>query len=442
MEKWVTPPGDFYEWLLGYPWPISWAYFLLAIVVLVGLFCFRPVPRGVPVWLLLLPVAWFAWTLLSGIQSLEPRLTGATLKHFASCLVCFYLGYFALSHARALFPFWLGLFSGFLGVLAVGMEQHFGGLEESRRYFFLYVYPHMMDPPAEYIKKMSSSRIFSTLFYPNALAGSLLLLLPALFAVFAFTKRMTVPARAFLIAVIGLAALACLYWSGSKGGWLLMLLLGLVALVHLQLGNHYKIVIITVVLAIGLSGFFWKYSGFFKKGATSVSARFDYWQAALQTVREHPLLGTGPGTFAIPYQRLKRPESEMSRMVHNDYLEQASDSGVVACITYTVFIVGVLVWSYPGLPRRRLDEIQLKSTRKADPPQGAGEDRPWISFCVWLGVLGWSLQGLFEFGLYIPGLAWIAMVFMGWLLAQAPQRLQLSEALEREIASTKHTKKP
>jgi hypothetical protein len=40
-----------------------------------------------------------------------------------------------------------------------------------------------------------------------------------------------------------------------------------------------------------------------------------------------------------------------------------------------------------------------------------------LRFAVWLGLLGWLLQGLMEFGLYIPALAWTAFALMGWLLA-------------------------
>src|SRR5439155_2143972 len=111
------------------------------------------------------------------------------------------------------------------------------------------------------------------------------------------------------------------------GGWLLLLLQGLVLLLRLPLSRKLKIAFLAAVLIAGLAGFFVKYSGFFQKGATSVIARFDYWRAAIQTVKQRPLFGTGPGTFAIPYQKLKAPEAEMSRLVHNDYLEQASDSG-------------------------------------------------------------------------------------------------------------------
>lgn len=446
MEKWVTPPGDIYEFLLGYPWPIGWAYGLLVIVCLAGLFCLQRGAGGVPRWLILLPIAWLFWEFLSGTQSMEPRLTSQTVKHFAACVACFYLGFFSLGQTtRDLLPFWLGLFCGFVVVLGVGLEQHFGGLAESRQYFFLYVYPHMTEPPPpEYLKKISSNRIFSTLFYPNALAGALLLLLPALFALLSFTRRMTTPAKVFLTGLIGLAAMACLYWSGSKGGWLLMLLLGLLTLLRVKFKRVYKIGVVMAVLVLGLGGFFWKYSGFFERGATSVSARFDYWEAAVKTVRERPLFGTGPGTFAIPYQRLKRPESEMSRLVHNDYLEQASDSGVIGCVLYTVFIVGGLVWGFPRLGwgaglvrepggRKRIDYEEEDEKER--------EKLGWIGFSIWLGVLGWSLQGFLEFGLYIPGLAWTAFVFMGWLFACVPgRRLMIIESAElgkQEIESTK-----
>jgi hypothetical protein len=39
-----------------------------------------------------------------------------------------------------------------------------------------------------------------------------------------------------------------------------------------------------------------------------------------------------------------------------------------------------------------------------------------LRFSVWLGLMGWALQGLLEFGLYIPALAWPAFAFLGWLL--------------------------
>jgi O-antigen ligase len=393
-----------------------------------------------------MPLVWLVWQVLAGTHSVDPELTRPTLKHFVGCVLCFYLGYFCLSGVRRVGLFWVGLVCGLLVVLAVGWEQQFGGLKETRRYFFLYIYPQLKEVSPEYLKKMSSDRIFSTLFYPNTLAGALLLLLPAsLAALWLMRQLLTAAARWFLIGLVGIAGLACLYWSGSKGGWLLMLMLGLVALLRLPFNQRLKVVLVTGILFAGLAGFFWRHAIFFQKGATSVSARFDYWRAAVQTAKDKPLFGSGPGTFAIAYKKVKRPESEMARLVHNDYLEQASDSGLVGFLAYALFIISALVWSRPW-PRRasvahesrheRDGPLSLSlSSSKGERVPKAGEGlahgpntrrdtveatqpEDWLTFAVWLGVLGWALQGFAEFGLYVPALAWTAFALLGWLVGR------------------------
>jgi len=400
-EKWVTTPANSWEFLLGYPWPIAWAYWLLVLVGLAGIAAARW-KSPAPWWLIGLPLVWVVWQLLAGTQSVDRALTALTVRHFGACVFCFYLGHFSLGRVRRIGLFWLGLLGGFALVLAVGWEQHFGGLKESRHYFLTYVYPYMKDVPPEYLKKISSNRIFGTLFYPNALAGALLLLLPAaLAALWQLRSLLTPAARCFLMAVVATAGLGCLYWSGSKGGWLLMLLIGLLALLRVPFSRRLKMALVIGVLMAGLAGFFWKYAAFFEKGATSVTARFDYWRAAAQTAKEKPIFGTGPGTFAIAYEKVKRPESEMARLTHNDYLEQASDSGVPGLLAYSLFIVAALARSYP----------------KAGKTAAQGPDN-WLVFSAWLGVLGWGLQSLVEFALYIPSLAWPAFTFLGWLTAR------------------------
>jgi len=321
MESFVTAPKDPYEFVLASPWPITWAYGLLSIVAILGV---AVANRGLKIsrWLVALPIAWLVWEFLASFWSVNPELTKPTLAHFLGCVACFYLGLFSLGGVRRIDWFLSGLLCAFLIVIAVGCEQHFGGLEETRRYFFTYLYPRMKAVSPEYLKKMSTNRIFSTLFYPNALAGAILLLLPVLLEfIWQARERFTRAARLFLVGSVGGGALTCLYWSGSKGGWLLMLALGLIWLLRQPFNPNLKRAVVILALVAGIAGFFCRYSGFFEKGATSVSARFDYWQAAARTALEHPLFGTGPGTFAIAYAKVKRPESEMSRLVHKDYLE-------------------------------------------------------------------------------------------------------------------------
>ena len=403
-EKGVEAPEGGWQFLLGYPWPIAWAYWLLAGVGVVGMAVARR-RMAAPWWLVALPAFWLVWQFVAATQTIDPGLTRLTLKHFAACVLCFYLGYFSLSRVERIGPFWLALGCGFLLVLAVGWEQQCGGLKETRDYFFREIYPQMTVVPPEYLKRMSSSRIFSTLLYPNVLAGALLLLLPAILAALWQLRELLTPAaRWFLISLVGIAGLACLYWSGSKGGWLLMLLLGLLALLRVPFSSRLKVVLVVGILVAGLAGFFLRHAMFFKKGATSVSARFDYWRAAVQTAKAKPMLGSGPGTFAIAYEKIKRPESEMARLTHNDYLQQASDSGLAGLLAYALFIAGALGRSFPR-------------------PGKAATAQPddWLTFAVWLGVLGWSLQSFIEFGLYIPALAWSAFALLGWLLGRRDQ---------------------
>src|SRR2546425_346418 len=144
MEKWVSAPADIYEFVLGSPWPIAWGYGLLGVVSLFGLLSARW-KLTAPGWLIALPLVWLFWQFLAGTQTLDHQLTKGTLKHFTACVVCFYLGLFSLSRVNRLWPFWLGLLGGFTLGLAVGWEQHFGGLAESRRYFFLYIYPRLQE---------------------------------------------------------------------------------------------------------------------------------------------------------------------------------------------------------------------------------------------------------------------------------------------------------
>lgn len=414
MERFTTTPTNLYEFILGSPWPIAWAYRLLGAVALLSFFVAgRNNPA--PLWLLLLPAFWLGWQLLATIETVAPRLSNPTLAHFLACVVCFYIGCFALSRVSRSGWFWTGLLCGFVLVLAAGWEQRFGGLEATRKYFFLYIYPQAKEVPPEYLKKLSSNRIFSTLFYPNALAGALLLLLPpTLGLLWKVRQAFTPAARWFLAVLIAGPALACLYWSGSKGGWLLMLTLGVVAFLWMPFGRRYKTILIVALLLLGGAGFVAKYAGFFRKGATSVVARFDYWHAALAITVAHPLIGSGPGTFAVTYEQIKRPEAEMSRLVHNDYLEQACESGFPGFLAYTGFVIGALIWSAP----RRLGDTsqQADKTLKAAPTAKGGPDlqTDWLAFSVWLGLLGWAMQSLFEFDLYLPALAWPAFSLLGW----------------------------
>jgi O-antigen ligase len=168
----------------------------------------------------------------------------------------------------------------------------------------------------------------------------------------------------------------------------------LVCLLRLPIAKPWKHALACVCLLGGLVGFAVKFSAYFARGAPSAEARRQYWRAAVTVARLRPLAGTGPGTFAANYRLLKPPEAEMALLTHNDYLQQACDSGLPGAAIYTLFVVASLT--------------HLWRKHRDDAPR----------FAVWLGLLGWSMQGLTEFGLYIPALSWTAFLWFGWLTAQ------------------------
>lgn len=354
--------------------------------------------------LLLLPVIWLGWECLSATHTVSSSLTTITLEHFTACVVLFYLGYFALGGVTNPWPVWLGIALAVCFVIRVGFEQHFGGLEATRKFIAAMKDKPDLVPPGlllnpEYQARIASNRIFSTFSYANALAGCFVLLLPVTLAfLWAITPKVRLAIRWGFVVILGACGLACLFWSGSKAGWLVTIVMTMVALAHSTLPRKWKQILIYGALVVGLAGFGIRNAKFFHKQNNSVGARFTYWRAALEITREHPLLGTGPGTFSILYQQLKRPEDEMARLCHNDYLEQACDSGILGCLAYTAMIAVFISRLY-----------RYRTT---------GERLDWLAFSVRLGLLGLCLHSLVEFHLYMPALAWPMFFLLGWASSQ------------------------
>jgi hypothetical protein len=384
-------------------WPLHWGPWLFLPVALVGLFAIEW-DRVKLHWVLALPLIWLGWEFVAAAHTVSPELTKMTLTQFTICVSLFYLGYFARKGMSNPWPIWVGMGLALCWAMRAGMEQHFGGLEATRK--MMASSPQLSGMNAElltnpeYLKRVASDRIFGTFGgYANSLAGGILLLLPLTLAfVWRLTPKVRHPIRVLFVLILGGCGLGCLYWSGSKAGWLVALAIGLVALGHSALPLKWKRWLIYGVLIVGVAGFAYKYAGFFQKERNSVGARFAYWRAALIVARHHPWIGTGPGTFQIPYAEIKRPADEMARLCHNDYLEQATDSGVFGFISYTAMIFAIVGILY----RYSIEYIPFS----------------WFNFAIWIGIFGLCLHSLVEFHLYVPALALPMFFLCGWLVSR------------------------
>ena len=381
-------------------------------------------------WLWLLPLLWFGWQLFSATKTVDANLTAMTLWQFFGCIACYFLGALVLGSDQMLRWLMIGVLAAFTFCLVRAVDQRLFEFPQNRQTLVEGERAGWTNfPPETFLEmkrenviistngedvanpailaKFAKGRVNGTLVYPNALAGAVLLLFPvSLVLAFNSTKRLRPVIRAIVIALTLFLGGAGFFWTGSKLGWLIAIALGGACLFRLKWPARFKWAALTVVLLVGLGIFAVRFHNYFAAGATSASARLDYWRAAAQTSVGHPLLGTGPGTFQRPYAQLKSAAAEMARLTHNDYLEQFSDSGIPGGIFYAAWIclalviIGRRVWKF-GSP---------------------------MAFAIFAGLLGWFVQGIGEFSLYVPALAWTAFTLLGCLLGLPGNQIDKSAA--------------
>ena len=78
---------------------------------------------------------------------------------------------------------------------------------------------------------------------------------------------------------------------------------------------------------------------------TSSNARLQLWESAARITMEHPVFGTGWGTFAASYPayRDSKENTTAGLYAHNDYIQLASEGGIPALILLSVIFAGLLL---------------------------------------------------------------------------------------------------
>jgi O-antigen ligase len=385
-----SAPTNIWEFVLA-TWPATWSFRLAVVLALLSVATNWRHASYVSRPLFFLLGGWAFWVAFSMSRSVDIELSQLAVKHFSAITVLFFLAVTFLPSLAEAKNFFRVMVLALAFALWVGFDQHYGGLEATRKAF--YELPNWESFPPEYKLKIASTRIFGPFIYPNTFAGAILIWAPVLtLALWEWTQRLPSIAQKVLVGLFVYAVAACFFWTGSKAGWLIAIAVFTVALLHLKnLKRPAKIGIIAAVVVFGLAGFALKYRSYFEKGATSAGARVIYWKAAIQIANDHPILGAGPGTFAKTFALIKPSEAEMARLVHNDYLEQACDSGWPAFVLFIAFVGTAMFLSHRTVSKS-----------------------PY-HLAAWLGLLGWALQSFVEFGLYIPAISWSAFGLLGWL---------------------------
>ncbi|MDD5556208.1 MAG: O-antigen ligase family protein [bacterium] len=330
-----------------------------------------------------------------------------------------------------------GLVSAAFIVSLFGLYQRFRGLEETRLLLDRIGGGAAMG--AALASRVQSRAVFSTFFFPNALAGYLIVVIP-LAAMLPFCRRAEarpVAVGACLIALAvtpaatavfsdlaarpllplllwaGLAAmLACVararrrlplaaalaplalapLWAlaltASEGAWAAGLL---AAIAGLLLAAGRRRAAAALLVAAGLAA-----AAAFVAGALpgdlgeSMGARLGYWRAAASIWRRNPLLGAGPGSFVVEYARVRSPTSEEGRLAHSAYLCLAAETGAVGLAAFLLF------W---GAVVRRLSAA------------AAGREPLAVAACI--ASLAFLIHGAVDVGLNDPSITLAAWVIAG-----------------------------
>ena len=128
----------------------------------------------------------------------------------------------------------------------------------------------------------------------------------------------------------------------------------------------------------------------------SLSDRFDMWRSAWEMFLEHPLLGTGLGTFVLRYPALRAPTEASSTgfFAHNDYLQILAELGVLGFIAWFIIPLTLLV-------------LAVRSYLQTDKKIDTGIHCLAISAVSLVGA-----HSLFNFVMYHP----VINVFLGCIL--------------------------
>ena len=90
----------------------------------------------------------------------------------------------------------------------------------------------------------------------------------------------------------------------------------------------------------------------------SLGYREDYWRVGWEAWKEHPLTGTGAGTFQYTWLE-NRPGLQGVKQVHNLYLEQGTETGVFAFLALVGFVVALVGYSARATWRSQGGERRL-----------------------------------------------------------------------------------
>jgi len=270
--------------------------------------------------------------------------------------------------------------------------------------------------------QIEPGRLSSTFGNANHFAGYLEMALPLLLGL--ILTGITGIKR-FFLACIGVLLFLSLMLSLSRGGWI-GTMAGLLFMAVVLLTEHrFKKRKVMVALAGGLC-----VMAFAVLTSTAtverilaleekegLQARMMVWQGTVEMIKDHPLLGTGPGTFATIYTQYHPPGFYRRYFAaHNDYLHLTAETGLP--------LIPVMIWMIIALYKNGFKKLNNPSRQVRGVTLGA-----------MAGITAILVHSISDFNLHIPANAILFTTLAALVASPIPvteNRGQRARSLEDE----------
>lgn len=177
---------------------------------------------------------------------------------------------------------------------------------------------------------------------PNDFALALLVVIPYSYFMLINLKKMIL--KIFSLLLFCLLIIAVVY-TGSRGGMLGLL----VVLAAICIKSRKKIIMSPVLVILLIFAFIITPASLKDRYLSmttrriddSVRGRLEVWTAATQMIRDHPVLGVGPGNFAVVYGLDYKPFNAVGaqwRAAHSIYFQVAAELGLLGLFCFAAIV--------------------------------------------------------------------------------------------------------
>ena len=206
-------------------------------------------------------------------------------------------------------------------------------------------------------------RLFGPFVNPNFFSGFLVMALPVTLVLYMASRKALIavlPALGFVFCLMALMLTGAKFGVIAASAAVVVFLLLAALTKSLDRRMLVRLLIITAVTIPILIPFSMPVKSRVEQAQAggrqvhSTAFRLYTWKATLNMVREQPLLGVGPGTFAITY-----PEYTIAgptKHAHNSYLQIAAEKGAPALIAFVLLLSAIAWAALKGMFARRSDD--------------------------------------------------------------------------------------